>query len=70
MSDCQRVASRVESWTNRDVSYVLCNHVCWFCGVQVWSKRTVVDSEGEGHVGSCRWTGRGEGLDLGTRVIG
>jgi hypothetical protein len=22
MSDCQRVASRVESWTNRGVSYV------------------------------------------------
>jgi hypothetical protein len=31
------------------------------CGVQVWSMGTVVDSEGEGHAGSCRWTGSGEG---------
>jgi hypothetical protein len=23
------------------------------CGVQVWSTGTVVDSEGEGHAGSC-----------------
>jgi hypothetical protein len=24
------------------------------CGVHVWSTSTVVDDEGEGHVGSCR----------------
>jgi hypothetical protein len=44
------------------------------CGMQVWSTGTVVDSEGEGHVGSCRWTGRGEGralrLNRGTREVG
>jgi hypothetical protein len=28
MRGCQQVASRVESWTDRGVSYVLCNHVC------------------------------------------
>jgi hypothetical protein len=31
------------------------------CGVQVWSIGTVVDGEGEGHMGSCRWTRSGEG---------
>jgi hypothetical protein len=40
MSDCQRVASQVESWTNRGVSYVLCNHVYRLvvcrCGAQRW----------------------------------
>jgi hypothetical protein len=34
----------------------------------------VVDGEGEGHAGSCRWTESGEGralgLDLGTGVVG
>jgi hypothetical protein len=35
-------------------------------GVQVWSTGTVVNGEGEGHAGSCRWTERDEGqaLDL------
>jgi hypothetical protein len=40
MSDCQRGASRVDSWTNLGVSYVLCNHVCWLMvcsyGAQGW----------------------------------
>jgi hypothetical protein len=54
MSDSQWVASRVESWTNRDVSYCA-------CGVQVWSTKIVVDGEGEGPVVSCGWTGSGEG---------
>jgi hypothetical protein len=44
------------------------------CGVQVWSTWTVVDDEGEGHAGPCRWTRSGEEremeLDQGTRVIG
>jgi hypothetical protein len=33
MSDCQRVASRVESWTNRDVSYVYVQPCLSTCGV-------------------------------------
>jgi hypothetical protein len=40
MSDCQRVASRVESWTNRGVRLCMCNHVGWLvvcrCGAQGW----------------------------------
>jgi hypothetical protein len=32
--------------------------------VQVWSTGMVVDNEGEGHAGSCRWTGSGEGREL------
>jgi hypothetical protein len=40
MSDCQWVVSRVESWTDRGVSYVLCNHVGTLvvsrCEVQGW----------------------------------
>jgi hypothetical protein len=44
------------------------------CGVQVWSIGTVVNNEGEGHAGSCRWTRIGEGrvlgLDRGTRFAG
>jgi len=35
------------------------------CGVQVWSTGTVVDGWGEGHAGSCWWTGSGEGRVLG-----
>jgi hypothetical protein len=31
------------------------------CGVQVWSTVMVVDGKGEGHAGSCRCTGSGEG---------
>jgi hypothetical protein len=34
------------------------------CGVQVCSLETVVDNEGDGHAGSCRWTGCGERRDL------
>jgi hypothetical protein len=44
------------------------------CGVQLWSTGMMVDGEGEGHVGSCRWTESGErralGLDRGTGVTG
>jgi hypothetical protein len=44
------------------------------CGVQVWIVGTMVDGEGEGHTGLCRWTRSGEGralgLDGGTRVAG
>jgi hypothetical protein len=40
----------------------------------VWRIGTVVDVEGEGHAGSCRWTesgkGRALGLDQGSRVTG
>ena len=35
------------------------------CGVQVWSTETVVDVEGEGHAGLCRWAGNNEGRVLG-----
>jgi hypothetical protein len=31
------------------------------CDVQVWGTGTVVDDEGEGHAGSCRWIGSDEG---------
>jgi hypothetical protein len=48
----------------------LCRSVC---GVQVWSTDTVIDDEGEGHVGLCRWTESGEVralvLDRGTIVV-
>jgi hypothetical protein len=50
---------------------MLCNHVLAY-GVQLWSTCMVVDGEGEGRAGSCRWIGSGEGraqgLDRGTRV--
>jgi hypothetical protein len=59
MNDCQRVASRVESWTNRGVSYCVVQLCLSARGVQVWSTWMVVDSKGEGHAGSCRWTGSG-----------
>jgi hypothetical protein len=43
------------------------------CGMEVWSTGTVVDSEGEGHVGLCQWTesdeGRALGLDRGTKFV-
>jgi hypothetical protein len=72
MSDCQRVASRVESWTNRGMSYCVVQPSLLACGVQVWSTGTVVDDEGECHAGSYWWTRSGEGwalgLDQGTRV--
>jgi hypothetical protein len=65
MSDCQRVASRVESWTDRDVRLYFVQP-CWSaCGVQVWSTSTVIDDEGEDHVCSCRWTESGEERALG-----
>jgi hypothetical protein len=35
------------------------------CGVYVWIIGTVVDGEGEDHVGSCQWTESGEGRVLG-----
>jgi hypothetical protein len=44
------------------------------CGMQMWNTGTVVNDEGEDHVGSCRWTWSGEGrvlgLDRGTREAG
>jgi hypothetical protein len=72
MSDCQWVAYRVESWTNRGVSYCIVQPCLLACGVQVWSTSTTVDGEGECHVGSCQWTRSDEGwalgLDRGIRV--
>jgi hypothetical protein len=65
MSDFQRVASRVESWTNQGMSYMFVQPCLLACGVQVWSIGMVLDDEGEGHAGSCRWTGSGEGRELG-----
>jgi hypothetical protein len=39
---------------------------CWStCGVQVWSIGMMFDGWGEGHAGSCWWTGSGEGRVLG-----
>jgi hypothetical protein len=74
MSDCQRVASWVELWTNRCVSYCVVQPCISVYGVQVWSTGTVVDGEVEGHAGSCWWTRSGEGrvlgVDRGTRVAG
>jgi hypothetical protein len=64
MSDCQRIASQVESWTNRAVNYVLCNHVCrlvvCMCGAQGrWSMAKVkvmqVHADGPGAVKDERW---------------
>ena len=59
--------------TNRGVNRVeLCRAMCFLaCGAQAWKSEAVVSGEGEGHAGSCRWTGSGEGrmlgLDRGTR---
>jgi hypothetical protein len=53
MSDCQRVVSWVELWTNRCVSYCVVQPCLSAYGVKVWSTRTVVDGEVEGHAGSC-----------------
>jgi hypothetical protein len=56
MTDCQRVASWVESWTNRGC--FMCVKSCRSaCGVQVCSTAIVVDGEGEGHASSCQWAG-------------
>jgi hypothetical protein len=72
MSDFQRIASQVESWTNWGMSYYLMQPYLSACGAQVWSIVMVVDDEGEGHAGLCWWTRSGEGralgLDWGTRV--
>jgi hypothetical protein len=74
ISDFQWVSSQGESWTNRGVSICVVQPCLSACGVEVWSTRTVVDAKGVGHVGSCRWTGSGEGralgLDRGTREGG
>lgn len=47
ISDCQQVASRVDSWTNRGMSYCVVNHVSWLvlsrCGAHVrWSTMKVI----------------------------
>jgi hypothetical protein len=64
MNDCQWVASRVEPWTNRGVSYVLCNHVyrpmVCRCGAQRWWSTVKVEvmrvrDEGLGVVKNERW---------------
>jgi hypothetical protein len=47
MSDCEWVASRVESWTDRGVSYVYVQPYLSAYGVQVWSTGTMVDDWGE-----------------------
>jgi hypothetical protein len=64
MSDCKWVASWVDSWTNRGMSYYVVQPCLSACGVQVWSTGIMVNVKGEGHVGSCRWTGSGEGRAL------
>jgi hypothetical protein len=43
----------------------VCNLSLSLCGAQVWSLETVVNGEGKGHAGSCRWTGSSEGRALG-----
>lgn len=54
-------------WTNQGLS------VCATCllvyDAYVWTPKTIVDNEGEGHVGPYRWSGNDEervlGLDWG-----
>jgi hypothetical protein len=53
MSDCKWVASWVDSWTNRGMSYYVVQPCLSACGVQVWSTGIMVNVKGEGHVGSC-----------------
>jgi hypothetical protein len=53
MSDCQQIASRVESGTNRGVRLCVVQPCLLACGVQVWSTCMVVNGEGEGHARSC-----------------
>jgi hypothetical protein len=65
ISDCRRVASRVESWTNRGLTVCVVQPCLSDCGVKVWSAGTVVDNEGKGQAGLCRWIGSGEGRALG-----
>jgi hypothetical protein len=61
MSDCQRISSRVKSSTGRGIRLCFVQPCRSACSMQVWSTGMVVDVEGEGHVGSCRWTGSDEG---------
>jgi hypothetical protein len=65
MSDCQWVASRVESWTNQDMRLCVVQPCLAAYGIQVWCTCTVVDGEGESHAGSYRWTGSVVGRALG-----
>jgi hypothetical protein len=37
MSDCQRVPSQVESWTNRGLNICVVQSCLSACGVQVWA---------------------------------
>jgi hypothetical protein len=60
-SDYQWVVSRVEWWTNRGVSYCVVQPYLSACGALVRSTGTMVDNEGEGNAGLCRWTGSSEG---------
>jgi hypothetical protein len=61
MSDNQWVVSRVESWTHRGMRLCIVQPCRLSYGVQVWRTCTVVNDEGEGLAGSCRWTGSDEG---------
>jgi hypothetical protein len=54
MSDCQRIASRVESLIDRAMRLSVVQPCRLACGVQAWSTGAVVDGEGEGHVVSCQ----------------
>lgn len=69
----ERLSIRVASWVEL-LNQVRCELDCatcpLTCGVQVWSSETMVDNEGEGHMGLCRWIRSSEewtlGLDQGT----
>jgi hypothetical protein len=47
------------------LSYCVVQPCLLVCDVQVSSTSTMVDGKGEGHAGSYRWTGSGEGRVLG-----
>jgi hypothetical protein len=73
-SDYQWIVSWFELWTNRGVIYCVVRPCLSACGEQVSRIGMMVDGEGEGLAGSCRWTrcveGRALGLGRGTRVVG
>jgi hypothetical protein len=65
MSDCQRVMLWFESWTNQSTRLCVVQLCLSACSMYVWSTGTMVEDEGEGHVGSCRWTRSDKGWALG-----
>jgi hypothetical protein len=74
MSDYQWVVPWCGYWTNQGTKACVGQPCLSPCGIQVWSTGMVINDEGEGHAGLCRWTESGEGwvlgIDRGTEEAG